>query len=183
MIWFLLALLGYACLRLHDRYPPLVNLLISLCGNAGRYHGLIMLLIGLSLFGIAFFYNIPRSVLLWDHYPWLYSVANVAIFVACFFTVSIWHPTNLRVWVASPFAGALFIWALAHLLVNGDSTSLLMFSVFALVSFMEWLTPRDRVYAKSVAISNDVAVGVLSLAFYALLLWGHEYYSGVVVLW
>lgn len=183
MIWFLLALFGFACLRLHDRYPPLVGLLTRLCGNADRYHGLIFLLTGLSLFGIAFFYNIPRSVLLWDHYPWLYPVTNVAIFLACVCTVSIWHPTNLRVWVTNPFACAMFIWALTHLLVNGDSTSLSMFSVFALVAFLEWFTPRDRVYGESVAIANDVAVGVLSLAFYAVLLWGHEYYSGVVVLW
>ena len=101
------------------------------------------LLTGLSLFGIAFF------IIFRDQYYFGIIIHgsirfNVAIFLACICTVSIWHPTNLRVWVTTA--------CLCHVYLGfsssryGDSTSLWMFSVFALVAFLECHAKRSCIW-------------------------------------
>lgn len=182
MFWFVLSLLGFAALRLHPVYPPVAQGLTWLLGSQGRYQALVWVLSGLSLFGVAFFYNIPRSTLLWAAQPWMFMVANLAMFAACVAFVAIWHPCNIRRLVpALPF-WVVLLWALSHVLANGDTTSCLMFSCFAMIAVAEQIMlpgyPRYSVVAKS----NDVAVLFLASILYALLVVAHEYYSGVVVL-
>jgi uncharacterized membrane protein len=182
MFWFVFALLGFAALRLHPVYPPIAQGLAWLLGSKARYQALVWALSGLSLFGVAFFYNIPRASLLWVAQPWMFMVANLAMLLACIGFVAIWHPCNIRRLVSALPLWVVLLWALSHVLANGDTTSCLMFTSFAVIALTEQVVLPVSKYYSVVAKSNDVAVLFLASILYALLVVMHEYYSGVVVL-
>lgn len=182
MFWFVFSLLGFAALRLHPICPPVAQGLIWFLGSHRRYQILVWVLTGLSLFGVAFFYNIPRATLLWAAQPWMFLVANLAMFFSCVAFVAILHPCNIRRWVPALPMWVVLLWALPHMLANGDTTSFFMFNSFAAIAVVEQIVlPVSQRYPV-LAKSNDVAVLFLASVLYALLVVAHEYYSGVVVL-
>ena len=182
MFWFVFSLLGFAALRLHPIYPPIAQGLVWLLGSQKRYQVLVWTLTGFSLFGVAFFYNIPRATLLWTAQPWMFMVANLAMYFACIALVAVWHPCNIRRLVSALPLWVVLLWSLPHMLANGDTTSCVMFSSFAAIALVEQMVlPVSHRYI-GVARSNDVAVLFLASVLYALLVFTHEYYSGVVVL-
>ena len=181
MLWFLFSLLGFAALRLHPLYPPIKQGISWFLGGETRYRLLVTTLTFLSLFGVAFFYNIPRTSLLWGPTLWMYRSANVAIFFSCVGLVALFHPCNIRRYVFSlPLCVAL-LWALPHLMATGDTTSCILFMGLALIALAESLLLYVPPRYSSVAWSNDVAVVFLAFLLFMALLLGHEYYSGVAV--
>lgn len=106
-----------------------------------------------------------------------------------------------------PFQWGVVLWSLSHLLVNGDRVSVLFFGTFLILSgFGTVLIDRKKAaalgaawepYAQATSNApfraiaqgrNRLVVGELwlpvlvGLAVYGLLLWGHEWVSGVRIL-
>ncbi|MEC8064086.1 MAG: NnrU family protein [Pseudomonadota bacterium] len=183
MFWFLLALLGFSCLRLHTYYQPIPVFVQNILGSLQRYYNFVILFTCLSLIGIAFFYNIPRSVVIWTPDPRLYMVTNVAMMLSCVFLVAVWHPSNIRRFFANPMAMTLILWSLSHLLVNGDSTSFLLFVTFFTVGSVESFLSSRTMTPDYIAWTNDIAVLVLAMCVYVFFWFSHQYYTGVAVLW
>ena len=81
---------------------------------------------------------------------------------------------------------AIKIWALAHLLANGDLASLLLFGSFLAFAVYDRISVKRRgtgplgQAAVSTGVFNDVIVVILGVALYAvLLLGGHQWLIGV----
>ncbi len=94
-------------------------------------------------------------------------------------------PSKIRTKAKHPMLAGIKIWALAHLLANGDLGSIVLFG-----SFLAWAV-FDRISVKRRGSQgplggregkpiNDVIVVVLGVAIYlALLFGGHAYLIGV----
>ena len=103
--------------------------------------------------------------------------------------VAAYVPSRIRSAVGHPMLAAIKIWALAHLLANGDLASLVLFG-----SFLVWVVV-DRISVKrrgalgplgsatSTSPINDLIVVGVGLALYAVMLvWGHRWLIGVPLL-
>lgn len=122
-------------------------------------------------------------VLLWDPPLWTRHIAALLMLFA-FISLAVYAlpAGRLKPMLKHPMLLAVKIWALAHLLANGDLASVLLFGTFLL-----WAA-ADRVAAKRRGapipnpgpVSMDIAAVVAGIVLYLLFVWRlHEWLIGV----
>ena len=62
----------------------------------------------------------------------------------CILLVAAYIPCRIRRWVGHPMIIAVFLWALTHILANGDYKSLLLFGAFLLYSVADGVSAVRR---------------------------------------
>ena len=111
------------------------------------------------------------------HITYLLMLLSVACLVAAK------SNSHLRAWLRHPQLTGVFIWSAAHLLVNGDSRSLILFGGFALWTVLEMLmvNRRDGKPEKftGATFKGDLQVVAKTLIAVAVLVALHPYLSGV----
>jgi uncharacterized membrane protein len=111
----------------------------------GRFKGLYSLasLAGLVLIGIGFGqYRRDAFVPLWDPPLWSRHLALVLVAVAFVCLAAAYLPGHIKARLKHPMLVGVKVWALAHLLANGDLGSLLLFG-----GFLAWAV-IDRIAIK-----------------------------------
>ena len=95
-------------------------------------------------------------------------------------------PSRIRTTIRHPMLSAIKIWALAHLISNGDLGGVLLFGSFLAFAVYDRISVKRRGAlgplgnAKPPSVVNDVIVIVLGIALYAALLFGgHAWLFGV----
>ena len=130
-----------------------------------------------------------KNPVLWYPPTWTRHAAFTLMLPAMILLVAAYVPSRIRNAVGHPMLAALILWALAHLIANGDLASVLLFG-----GLLAWAI-YDRVsVAKRGALGplgraapgswlNDAAVLGIGCAVYAgMLLWGHRLLIGVPLL-
>ncbi|MFT6052395.1 MAG: putative membrane protein [Halioglobus sp.] len=91
--------------------------------------------------------------------------------------------SRVRQWVRHPQLTGLLLWAIAHLLLNGDSRSVTLFGGMATWSFIEMLviSKREGAWVKSEVptVAAELLTVVITVVAVAAIVWGHAYLSGV----
>ena len=140
---------------------PVRRLLVRALGM-GLYVGLYSVVsVGLLVL-VSVAYTNADSDILWLQWPWTRWVPVVVMPFACLLLVStLSEPNRLSVGVKAdrfdpehpgivsitrhPLIWALGLWAVAHLAPNGDSASVLLFGLFALLAFVgPWSLDRKK---------------------------------------
>lgn len=99
--------------------------------------------------------------------------------------VAAYIPSRIRTATRHPMLIAVKLWALAHLLVNGDLASIVLFGSFLAYAVFDRISVKQRVAlgplgARTGGVAGDIAVLVLGTGLYILmLLWGHARLIGV----
>jgi uncharacterized membrane protein len=151
----------------------------------GGYMGSFALLILLSLLAIIFGWRSAQPVLLYLP-PDIFRMLSMPLMVVAFllFTSSK-RPTRLRRWLRHPQLSGMLVWAATHLLVNGDSRSLVLFGGLGLWSVVEMamINRREGAWQKPPAPGwgAEVTGLVISLAMVAVVVWAHPWLAGVPV--
>jgi uncharacterized membrane protein len=97
-------------------------------------------------------------------------------------------PAQIRRIVPHPMLMSIKIWAVAHLISNGDLASVVLFGGFLIYGVLNLISIKRRQRAKGITakvgpLRNDVIAVILGLAIYAaMLLWGHAAIIGVPLL-
>lgn len=127
-----------------------------------------------------------KNPVLWYPPVWTRHLAFTLMLPAMILLVAAYIPSRIRTAVKHPMLAAVKIWALAHLLANGDLGSVILFgSLLAWAVFDRISVKRRHAMgplgdAKATSIVNDLAVVVAGTALYAgMLLWGHRLLIGV----
>ncbi len=97
---------------------------------------------------------------------------------------SIYLPTNLKRWTAHPMMWATTVWAGAHLLANGDLSSLLLFGGFFVFGLFDIWSANLRgaeIQQAPVSKAADVRVLLVAVLLYGLFVFIHPYAFGVAV--
>ena len=99
--------------------------------------------------------------------------------------VSAYLPGHIKARVKNPMLMALKTWALAHLLVNGDLASMLLFGAFLAWGVVDLVAVKRSGRSSVVAeplVAYDVVAVVIGLGIYALIVTRlHVYIAGVPI--
>jgi uncharacterized membrane protein len=127
-----------------------------------------------------------KNPILWEPPVWTRHIAVGLMLPAMILLVASLVPSRIRTATRHPMLIAIKIWALAHLLANGDLGALLMFGSFLAFAVYDRISVKKRGAtgplgdAKPTSALNDILVVVIGVGLYAALLFGgHQWLIGV----
>ncbi len=128
MTMFVLGLAGWCVAHLMPSVAPgLRGRLMSTVG-AGPYKGLFALTIVGSLLLIIFGWRAADPSFVYAEPEWGRIVNMATMLVGFILFVSARLPTNIKRYIRHPQLTAVVLWAVGHLLANGDSRSVILFA-------------------------------------------------------
>lgn len=157
----------------------------------GAYKGIFSLL---SLLGFYFIVTGKSSapvVAVWQPAAWSAWATIVLMFVAIILVVAAYFPSNVKRYTAHPMLWGVSIWAVAHLLSNGDLASMILFAGFGLYAIIGLIAERKKSSAADTSISDstvsarwtsDFLLVALGTVVYATIIFFHMSMFGKPVL-
>ncbi len=156
----------------------------------GRWKGLysVVSIAGFILIVWGYAQAWPNAADLYEPPVWMKHVAALLmLFSLVFLMVSQVPAGRIKAMVGHPMLLAVKIWAVAHLLANGDTASVLLFGTFLIWAVFDLVSARRRERAglaqPAIAgpLRNDAIAIVVGLALYAALVGGlHVWLFGAV---
>lgn len=127
-----------------------------------------------------------KNPVLWEAPTWASHLALLLMLPAFIALVSAYVPSHIGAMLKHPMLVAVKIWALAHLLANGDVASLVLFSSFLSFAVYDRISLKRRGdagrTAEAATAVNDAIVVGIGLSLYLLMaFYGHPYLIGVPV--
>ncbi|MCZ6895411.1 MAG: NnrU family protein [Gammaproteobacteria bacterium] len=127
----------------------------------------------------------PR-IAVWAPPIWMRHVTMLLMLPVFILLPAMYLPGYIKARVKNPMLIAVKTWAFAHLLINGDLASILLFGSFLVFCVVDLIvvkrTGRSPVVAEPKAVYDVVAV-VAGLGIYVLIAaWAHVYIAGVPVM-
>jgi uncharacterized membrane protein len=184
-----IGLILFFAIHLVPANVELKNGLIARFGPAG-YKAIfgVFSLVGLALIVLGFYklqLHPGKNPILWDPPTWSRHLALALMLPAMIALVATYIPSHIHVMLKHPMLVAIKIWALAHLLANGDLAALVLFGSFLAFAVFDRISVKKRgdlgpLGKGSGPWINDVIVVVLGVALYALIvLYLHQLVIGV----
>jgi uncharacterized membrane protein len=121
----------------------------------------------------------------WIPPTWTRHLTMLLMLPALILLVAALLPNRIRTAVGHPMLAALALWAVAHLVANGDLASVLLFGSFLAFAVYDLVSARQRgalgpLGAAGGGPAQDAIAVAGGLALYALLLFGgHGWLTGV----
>ena len=144
--------------------------------------GVVALLLVASIWVMTQGYRAADPVILWPRWEPLVHVNNLLTLVAVFLFVASNAGGRVQARMRHPQLTAVKVWALAHLLVNGDLASVILFGgllAWAVVEVV--LINRQKAWAPSEVPSNwywrDGVALLIALVVYAAIAWVHIWFG------
>lgn len=173
MIWLVLGVLLWAYSHLMKRVTPGFRASLGEGPGKGLASLLTILAIGLMIWG----YRNADFIALWEPPVFLRHINNLLMLIAIFLLQIRYVPGVLRSKMRHPMLAAVKTWALAHLLVNGDLASLVLFGgilAWAVLDMIlinrmepEWTRPNPG------PLRNDLIWAVGAVIVMAAIAWVH----------
>jgi uncharacterized membrane protein len=122
---------------------------------------------------------------LWVPPLWTRHITFVLMIPALILLVAAYVPSHIRTAVKHPMLAAIKIWALAHLIANGDLASVLLFGSLLAYAVYDRISVKQRAALGPLGtarggVRGDVIAVVAGLALYAfMLIYGHRWLIGV----
>lgn len=146
--------------------------------------GLVLIVLGYHKLQI----NPGKNVVLGEAPTWLSHVTWLLMLPAMIALVAAYVPSRIHTALKHPMLVAIKIWALAHLLVNWDLASILLFGSFLAYAVIDRISVKKRgalgfLGAKQGGLVGDLVVLAVGIGLYAFMLFGgHAWLIGVPLL-
>jgi len=152
----------------------------------GAYKGLFALasLVGIVLIGYGFArYRAEGWIDIWYPPPWTRHVTEALVWPAIILIVAAYIPGHIRRTLKHPMLVGVKLWALAHLIANGDLGSIILFgSILLWAGYDRFALKRRKDMGAPTNPSgyrNDfIAVVAGTLVYFALGFWFHPWVIG-----
>lgn len=137
-------------------------------GEPGKGLAALLILTGIILMALGYrAWDSP--VFYWGRHSTTVGINNLLMLLSVYMFAASGMKTALARWIRHPMLGAVVIWALAHLLVNGDLPSIVLFGgllLWAVVEMIainraepEWIRPEPAPRRKEfIALGGSVVV-------------------------
>lgn len=174
---FLILTLGvilWAYSHLMKRVTPIFRASMGDARGKGVAALLALVALGLMISG----YRGADVVQLWYPPAFFTHINNLLMLIAVFLLNLGYVPGLLRSKMRHPMLGAVKVWALAHLVVNGDLASAILFggilawAVFDMIKInkmQEWVRPAAG------PVIYDIGYGIASIGVFGAIAWLHTY--------
>ncbi|QIG50622.1 NnrU family protein [Nordella sp. HKS 07] len=151
----------------------------SLSGSLGEgpYKGVFSLvsLLGLALMIYGFYTT--RGMLEGDDYlytpaPWTRHAAMTLVLLGFIFVGASHGKGYLKRWLKQPMSIGIGLWAVAHLLANGDRPGVVMFGAILALAVIDIIlsTARGKVPTHEPRLRSDVIAVIVGIVLYAIFL-------------
>jgi uncharacterized membrane protein len=189
MLILVIGLVLFFAIHLVPSSVDLRNGLVARFGDRGyklifaalSFVGLVLIVLGFHKLQI----HPGKNPQLWDPPVWARHLAVALMLPAMIALVAAYVPSRIHTILKHPMLVAIKLWALAHLLANGDLASLVLFGTFLAFAVYDRISVKRRgalgpLGAKIGAPMNDLIVLAVGTALYVvILLWAHELLIGV----
>ena len=164
--------------------------LIERVGGEGPYKGLFSLLalVGIVLIGYGFaLYRASGWIDVWYPPRWTRHVTEALVWPAVICVLAAYIPGHIKRVLKHPMLVGVKLWAVAHLIANGDLGSIILFGSFLAWAVIDRITLNRRTDPGAPPIPvggyrNDfIAVVAGTLVYFALGFWFHPWVIGVPV--
>ena len=119
---------------------------------------------------------------LWDSFEYSKEISFLLMPICIIFLVASQMKSNIKKVVRHPMLIGILIWSFVHLLSTGDLRSIILFASFGAFSIIDIIfTRKTAEQGISFSILNDVVVIVVGLVLYSVILYFHEYVSGLQI--
>jgi uncharacterized membrane protein len=183
----ILGLVIWIAVHLYPSVAPASRqqLIVRIGNNA--YQGIFSILLIAGLIAIVFGWRNTGPVHLYTPVEELRHPAMLLVVIGFILMVAASFPTRIKQVIRHPQLTGVLIWAVAHLLLNGDSRSVLVFTAIVTWSAVSMLTinRRDGSWLKPTVPTGwarEVVMLVVSLIVAAVVVRFHYYLSGVALI-
>lgn len=176
MIYLVLGVLIWTGAHLFKRLAPGAR--AAMGETAGK--GIIAVVLLVSIWLMVIGYGRADGAFFWGRHPALVGVNNLLMLLSVYMFAASGMKTALARKMRHPMLGAVKVWALAHLLVNGDVASFVLFGgllAWAVVEMIvinksqpDWTPPPPAPKSKEIAavVGSVVLYGVIAGIHYWL---------------
>lgn len=152
----------------------------------GPHKGLVALLLLGSLALMIFGWRSTPAEFVYDPPVWGRHANMTLMFVAILLIGAAQGASRIRQWIRHPMLTGVLVWAVGHLLANGDNKSLVLFGglgLWALISIVT-VSRNEGVWVKPAKIATagrELLSLVIVAILYAILMFLHPWIAGVPV--
>lgn len=153
----------------------------------GPHKGLVALILLVALALMIFGWRSTTAEFVYDPPGWGRHANMTLMFIAILLIGAAQGASRIRQWIRHPMLTGVLIWAVGHLLANGDNKSLVLFGglgLWALISIVTvsrnegvWVKP-----AKVASLGRELLSVVIVAVLYAILMFAHPWIAGVPVI-
>lgn len=152
-----------------------------------KYMGIFAGIIVLSLVLIIIGWRSSAAEILYQPPEWGRPLNMVFMLVAVIMFGAAHGKSKLRQYIRHPMLTGVHLWALGHLLANGETRSVVLFGGMLIWSAASiyLINKRDGNWEKpteTAPLEGEVKLIVISLAVYAILALLHPYYTGMTLM-
>jgi uncharacterized membrane protein len=184
----IVGIIAFIGVHLLPTFPHFRETLIARLGQTG-YRVLFAVLSIASFSLLVWGFAQAPVIQIWYPPPWTRWVAIVLMVPAFIFLVAAYVPGRIKERVKHPFLVAIKIWALAHLIANGDLASIILFGSFLAYAAYDRIMLKGRkpttligTAAEGGARNDLIAVVLGVLSYVVFLVWLHPLLIGRAVL-
>lgn len=144
----------------------------------GAARGLTAAVIGVGLVLIVIGFRSSPYVALYTPPGWAIHLNNLLMLIAVFLFGAANAPSRVKRYLRNPMLTGVLVWAAAHLIVNGDLASLVLFAgmaVWAVASMIVIDRASPRAPVAAVPIKADVKLAVISVIVFAVITGVHAW--------
>jgi uncharacterized membrane protein len=187
MTLLIVGIIAFLGLHFLPAFPHMREGLIERVGK-NAYRGVFSLLSLVSFALLVWGFAVAPVIQVWTPPPWTRWVAIVLMLPAFILLVAAYVPGQIKARVKNPFLIAIKIWALAHLIANGDLASIILFGSFLAYAVCDRIALKHRQPTALVetpgagSARNDMIAVVFGvLIFVVFLIWLHPLLIGRAV--
>lgn len=184
MNWLILGLAVLIGVHLIPSVPPLRRGLVTRLGESA-YKGLFSLFALTGLVLIILGMSQAAFIPVWQPPLWGKALTPLFMLPALILLVGAYLPGNVHRLTPHPMSWGVVLWAVGHLLANGDAASLLLFGSLGLYSLLAIWSGNRRGARKAtlaMTIDRDLIVIGVGLLLYVTLVFLHPTLFGVAAI-
>lgn len=164
---------------------PLKQTLVSQLGEKA-YKALFAVLILAGLALIIFGWRSSVPTFLYQLPGFVRHIAMLLVLFAFILFGASSYPTRIKSVIRHPQLTGVAVWAAAHLLVNGDSRSVLLFGWIGVWAILEivFINRREGDWVKqpTPGWAREIRGLLISLVIFVVVLMAHPYFTGVAII-
>lgn len=183
MIWLWLGVIVWSGVHaLPSLAPGMRTSLIERVGPGG-YKGAFALAIFASILLMVLGWRSAAADIVYEPPAWGAHLAMLLMLIAFLLFAFSHGKSNLKRFIRHPQLTAMVVWAIAHLLANGDSRSVVLFGVLGVWAMIEMvlLNRRDGAYEPPAPrpLAAEIKPVVIGVVIYTVFILLHPYLFGV----